>query len=715
MSGYHRHPNWGANWRYGDWDRNWSRDDYQGASSSRSSYGSRGYHQRPFYTPDNYHGSWQYYDSWNYRGSQYYSDSRYNGTRHYSDSRRYGGYRHLSDSRDYIDSRNYSDSRRYNYSSYEHTYNNPMDEPVDESRAERRRSPEHSQHSSVPYVPPPLFARKTPVERSPPRTDKPEPVLSPSPSYLELASQSPTTLTAPTSTRKLLILDLNGTLVLRSPHRQKGRTHFPAQPRLRPVHPRPYMRAFTEYLFAPRTRAWLDVMVWSSAQPHSVADMVAHAFGARRDALVAVWARDTLGLTEDAYRSKVQTVKDLSKPWAQLPALLTPLLPSAPAAEAPPHSEDPTSAPEPARTHVHSALTTLLLDDSPLKAVLQPFNHVCIPEYTAALRAKDLQGLQQEQDWALAQNVRAQLNADEDGGEAARVTQTEEEVQQETVFERTEQMEFSLAAMVESTREGDPPLDTTSPVSNKRKRRAARARDLPEPPPDHNDAADNTNDNAGANLSPQLQEEAVSPSTPASSLSIVPVSSQPAAASDSGADTRVKQERKRKSKKQKRIEVLAQTAVQPAPAYDATLLAVVGVLEAAKTQANVAAWVHAGGLWGPGGVPDVCAAAEKEEASETGATERSGVDEGWGAGNDAVTTKDSTGSDRGPREGRTKQEAKAEGYHGDVSPVDAPTEATEARPALMWFEREESLMYWSAQGRKALEELGIPVEHGLER
>lgn len=39
---------------------------------------------------------------------------------------------------------------------------------------------------------------------------------------------------------------------------------------------------------------------------------------------------------------------------------------------------------------VHSALTTLLIDDSPLKAHLQPWNHVCVPEYIYQLRQKDV-------------------------------------------------------------------------------------------------------------------------------------------------------------------------------------------------------------------------------------------------------------------------------------------------------------------------------------
>ena len=67
--------------------------------------------------------------------------------------------------------------------------------------------------------------------------------------------------------------------------------------------PRPYLAALRAYLFAPQTRAWLDVMVWSSAQPHSVEDMALHALGDDREWLVATWARDTLGLAEGHYRA----------------------------------------------------------------------------------------------------------------------------------------------------------------------------------------------------------------------------------------------------------------------------------------------------------------------------------------------------------------------------------------------------------------------------
>ena len=137
-------------------------------------------------------------------------------------------------------------------------------------------------------------------------------------------------------------------------------------------------------------------MVWSSAQPHSVADMVERCFAGRKEALVAVWARDTLGLDEQAYSAflfflsfpfsssfgvvnliiiedrKSQTTKDLAKPWSALHHL---------------ESDSTTPAEE---AQKHSALTTILVDDSPLKARLQPYNHLCVREYAATTRGSDV-------------------------------------------------------------------------------------------------------------------------------------------------------------------------------------------------------------------------------------------------------------------------------------------------------------------------------------
>lgn len=160
----------------------------------------------------------------------------------------------------------------------------------------------HTDPSTV--IPPPRARSRTPT---------PPPPQYPSPEYLAVADDASEPISDPSSLRKLLVLDLNGTLLHRSPHvpRAKGKVKKPTEepstpsgpplPRLRPVHPRPYMPSFRSYLFHPHNRAWLDVMIWSSAQPHSVSDMVDKCFGDQKNELVAVWARDTLGLTQDNY------------------------------------------------------------------------------------------------------------------------------------------------------------------------------------------------------------------------------------------------------------------------------------------------------------------------------------------------------------------------------------------------------------------------------
>ncbi|KAJ7677981.1 hypothetical protein DFH06DRAFT_564079 [Mycena polygramma] len=156
--------------------------------------------------------------------------------------------------------------------------------------------------------------------------------------------------------RKLLVLDLNGTLLVRSAHTRRG---VDGRPR-RSVHPRPYLTSFSEYIFHPSTRVWLDTMVWSSAMPPSVTDMVTRCFlPHHRVHLRAIWARDTMGLSPALYNKKTQTTKDLAKPWAEF--------------------------------HDHNERTTFLLDDSARKAHLHPYNHVCVREYLSETRRHDLE------------------------------------------------------------------------------------------------------------------------------------------------------------------------------------------------------------------------------------------------------------------------------------------------------------------------------------
>ena len=115
------------------------------------------------------------------------------------------------------------------------------------------------------------------------------PPASPTPSYLSLCLQ-PLKADSVSTSRKLLILDLNGTLVWRT-----KRNHGPN----RRINPRPYMKSFTSYVTS--DRSGLDTMIWSSAMPENVQKMAEECFGERLASLKTIWARDTLGLSPNQY------------------------------------------------------------------------------------------------------------------------------------------------------------------------------------------------------------------------------------------------------------------------------------------------------------------------------------------------------------------------------------------------------------------------------
>lgn len=239
----------------------------------------------------------------------------------------------------------------------------PPDETPDSSMNWRGASPEQlppfpdqrrSSPDSLPPIPRgtarPLFAplpelklKQNEPRASSPSQDQeqdpslPAPVIQPTQpahptqQYLTIARQTSTTLSPDqlSTSRKLLVLDLNGALLLRGSHRSRAALAHPELPtpaltpvpdadpyptayskelvfldipKPRPVYPRAFFPSFMNYLFHEETRAWLDTMVWSSAQPHSVEDMVLKTFGGDGVAkLAGVWNRGMMGLTREAY------------------------------------------------------------------------------------------------------------------------------------------------------------------------------------------------------------------------------------------------------------------------------------------------------------------------------------------------------------------------------------------------------------------------------
>lgn len=100
-------------------------------------------------------------------------------------------------------------------------------------------------------------------------------------------------------------------------------------------------------------------MVWSSAQPENVRTMVHALFSkSQKAALLAMWGRDTLGLTKQQFNMKTQVYKRLERVWDGQYKI--------------PYSEQGRS---------WDQTNTMLLDDSALKAKGQPWNHIEVPEF----------------------------------------------------------------------------------------------------------------------------------------------------------------------------------------------------------------------------------------------------------------------------------------------------------------------------------------------
>ena len=149
-------------------------------------------------------------------------------------------------------------------------------------------------------------------------------------------------------------------------------------------------------------------------------------------------------------------------------------------------------------------------------------------------------------------------------------------------------------------------------------------------------------------------------------------------------------------KLEKRVARLDELGGRPEVAYDETLLAVIGVLSEIKHQANVAAWIRAGGLWSSRGPVShsssspAPAAAEEEDAEGESDTSNLSV-------------------------GKAGKRQRIRGPSAEVEGVGTGNDAATATPSqTMWFEDATVMADWAAQGRRALEELEIPAEHGLE-
>ncbi|KAL2782827.1 NLI interacting factor-like phosphatase-domain-containing protein [Aspergillus keveii] len=194
--------------------------------------------------------------------------------------------------------------------------------------------------------PGPAHTSKRPIPKSPSATKN----------YLHQSSLAPTSTSTPQPL--LVILDLNGTLIFR-----KTRKFPPSFSRR--VGLDDFLNTLVEKY---------KVMIWSSSQPPTVDAVCQKLFSEpKRKELVAEWGRDKLGLSKSEYNSKIQVYKTLDTVWSSRDVQAS--YPNHGASE----SNDTTSA----GTRWDQS-NTILIDDSKLKAVSEPYNLIEIPEFTNA-------------------------------------------------------------------------------------------------------------------------------------------------------------------------------------------------------------------------------------------------------------------------------------------------------------------------------------------
>ncbi|KAI9646960.1 hypothetical protein NHQ30_004960 [Ciborinia camelliae] len=149
-----------------------------------------------------------------------------------------------------------------------------------------------------------------------------------------------------TARHLLVVIDLNGTLLYR-PNR-KNPTKFTA---------RPHAERFLKYCIDT-----FSVIIWSSAKAQNVVPMCQSILSLElRRKIIAIWGRETFGLTTADYNTRVQCYKRLTRLWND--------------------SKIAASHPNAHHGDRWDQTNTVLIDDSSEKARSEPYNLIQIPEF----------------------------------------------------------------------------------------------------------------------------------------------------------------------------------------------------------------------------------------------------------------------------------------------------------------------------------------------
>ncbi|KAJ5657951.1 uncharacterized protein N7484_001600 [Penicillium longicatenatum] len=208
-----------------------------------------------------------------------------------------------------------------------------------------------------------LSQRERQRSSTPPMT-----VPTPKKAYMQQASEKPQQCP---KRPLLVILDLNGTLICRK-HRK-----------LPPVFAeRPGLKHFLDELFQN-----YSVMIWTSSKPPTLSAIVKLLFPskAHKRKLVACWGRDKFGLSNKQYNAKLQVYKQLHKVWndqdIQLAYPGNSPKKKGVALQEVKNEQNSTSKLQFPAGQRWDQTNTVLIDDSKIKALSEPYNILEVPEF----------------------------------------------------------------------------------------------------------------------------------------------------------------------------------------------------------------------------------------------------------------------------------------------------------------------------------------------
>lgn len=365
----------------------------------------------------------------------------------------------------------------------------------------------------------------------------------------------------------------------------------------------------------------------------------------------------------------------------------------------------------------HSALTTLLVDDSPRKAVLQPWNHLCISEYDQEMRKWDLGVAEWETAYRRAKEAREAVEKEQEREQERRAKEALEfEMRKEEEERRIEEAvddpnvtkvikevvmvngkmigEQKLVKKVvkevvmvngemidERSEETEDVLEGEKPLTKQQKKRKSKRLAKKE---------------AIRKAKDELEQEALLVQAEFAEVEEGEISPEDLLRAQESEEAQL-------------------DALRDKMVCDETLLAVIGILDHIKYEGNVAGWMRSGGL-------------RRIDVSEEM----------------TLTAKRSGSPPTTPSPKRRRMNDKSKLAFGDdnVSPPSTPplSSPQDVRPssagqqssplqALMsgplaesegssspgsWFERPAVMRFWANQGRRALKELTIEAVSGVK-